>query len=243
MGWKTGVPCVGATRVCRSRCARVFRDIVNSYHSYITRFVDSTSGLASWFDQASQKSFGALATLVAQALWKLQVIWVNQKLLLNAVVVVSPWAKPWSGQQLPSRSHRRSVPPLLSSVEGQRTPFVRLPFFLGWFDRLPGVASVWDGLQAVTARTCPAMRCSFCSNSLGWPSLETPTASLLHIAASEALKRTQLGEVRDNLTTICNHRELGICTMEGGPGCGKSEFVAQSPNIRSIQKKDTYRSH
>ena len=57
------------------------------------------------------------------------------------------------------------------------------------------------------------------------PLQEAPTTSLLHIAASEALKRTPPGEVRENLATICQHRELMICTMEGGSGCGKSEFV------------------
>ena len=54
---------------------------------------------------------------------------------------------------------------------------------------------------------------------------EAPQTSLLHIAASEALRREPRGEVRENLATICDHRGLKISTMEGGPGCGKSEFV------------------
>ena len=56
---------------------------------------------------------------------------------------------------------------------------------------------------------------------------ETPRASMLHIAAAEVLKRTPPGEVRDNLVTICNDRKLALCTLEGGPGCGKSQFVIQ----------------
>ena len=56
---------------------------------------------------------------------------------------------------------------------------------------------------------------------------ETPRASMPHIAAAEVLKRTPPGEVRDNLVTICNDRKLALCTLEGGPGCGKSQFVIQ----------------